>query len=300
MKKSGANSFAKRILGIIFLFFVLVPYANAQYSEDTITTSGTGDLTIPMGRYHIGNAIRIETQISGAWAQDGGVYHIVGDWNHRPKVLYRGESSISSRLTFYGYVDPNSPSNAFLYATWNNTSPSESKSNTVYFRITSAGNFDVANTGDFSNAQELSNILVVQSYTENVGIGTTDPTAKLTVNGTTKTKEVIVSEDVGADFVFNDDYSLPSLAEIEKYIKSNNHLPEIPSAKEMKKKGVKIGDLQIKLLQKIEELTLQMIQQNKETQQQQVLIGRQQKLLQRQQQKIKRLETRLNESMQHK
>jgi hypothetical protein len=97
-----------------------------------------------------------------------------------------------------------------------------------------------------------------------VGIGTTNPTEKLTINGTAKAKEIIVEENVGADFVFANDYALPSLPEVEKYIIENQHLPEIPSAEEMVKNGVKVGELQMRLLQKIEELTLYVIEQRKE------------------------------------
>jgi hypothetical protein len=93
----------------------------------------------------------------------------------------------------------------------------------------------------------------------NLGIGTSNPTSKLSVNGTIKAKEVTVSEDLGADFVFDDDYPLPGLNEIEASIKRNKHLPGIPSANEMKKNGVHLGNLQMKLLQKIEELTLYVI-----------------------------------------
>ncbi len=82
----------------------------------------------------------------------------------------------------------------------------------------------------------------------------------IAVNGTAKAEEIIVTENVGADFVFERDYRLPALAEVKKYIQKNKHLPEIPSAKEMIEHGVSVGKLQIKLLQKIEELTLYVIE----------------------------------------
>ena len=100
-------------------------------------------------------------------------------------------------------------------------------------------------------------------FGQNVGIGTSNPDQKLTVAGTAKAQEVIVEETAGADFVFEADYDLPTLANIEQFIKSNKHLEGIPSAKEMIANGVKVGELQIKLLQKIEELTLHTIEQQK-------------------------------------
>jgi hypothetical protein len=66
-----------------------------------------------------------------------------------------------------------------------------------------------------------------------------------------------------ADFVFNNDYNLRPLAEVEDYVKKNKHLPEIPSAKEVADNGIDLAEMDAKLLQKVEELTLYMIQQQK-------------------------------------
>ena len=66
-----------------------------------------------------------------------------------------------------------------------------------------------------------------------------------------------------ADYVFAKDYPLKSLTEVEEFIHANHHLPEIPSATEVEKTGVNLGDMQSKLLLKVEELTLYLIQQNK-------------------------------------
>ena len=74
---------------------------------------------------------------------------------------------------------------------------------------------------------------------------------------------VKVTESPTADFVFEESYNLPTLQQVENHIKEKKHLPEIPSAKEMEKDGVNIGEFQIKLLQKIEELTLYIIEQDK-------------------------------------
>lgn len=76
--------------------------------------------------------------------------------------------------------------------------------------------------------------------------------------------EVKVTTSPTADFVFEEHYKLPSLEEVEAHIKTKKHLPEIASAKEMEKEGVNIGEFQIQLLQKIEELTLYSIEQNKQ------------------------------------
>lgn len=95
----------------------------------------------------------------------------------------------------------------------------------------------------------------------NFGIGTDNPTCKLDVRGTLRANEIYVNQVTGADFVFDETYQLRSLSEVQAYIQQNHHLPEIPSASEMKENGVNMNELQIQLLQKIEELTLYIIQQ---------------------------------------
>jgi predicted ribosome quality control (RQC) complex YloA/Tae2 family protein len=66
------------------------------------------------------------------------------------------------------------------------------------------------------------------------------------------------------DYVFNADYQLLNLNEVENYIKENKHLPDIPSAAEVQKNGYTLHEMNVKLLQKVEELTLYAIEQNKE------------------------------------
>ncbi len=100
----------------------------------------------------------------------------------------------------------------------------------------------------------------------NVGIGTnaTDTDSKLTVAGKISAQDITIKADAGgADFVFEKDYALPPLDHVEQFVKDNKHLPDIPSAKEMQENGVQISEMQAKLLQKIEELTLYIINQDK-------------------------------------
>ncbi|HMM03766.1 MULTISPECIES: hypothetical protein [unclassified Dysgonomonas] len=97
-----------------------------------------------------------------------------------------------------------------------------------------------------------------------VGIGTTNPTALLSVNGTIRSKEVKIEATGWSDFVFAPDYRLPTLSEVERYIKEKQHLPDVPSEKEVIENGISVGAMQAKLLQKIEELTLYVIDLKKE------------------------------------
>ena len=99
----------------------------------------------------------------------------------------------------------------------------------------------------------------------NVGIGTTNPQYKLDVKGQIRATEVLVQGvDQFADFVFDKDYRLPSLHEVNTFIQDNGHLPGIPSAQEVKDKGMSLVEMQVKLLQKVEELTLYSIRQQEE------------------------------------
>ena len=98
----------------------------------------------------------------------------------------------------------------------------------------------------------------------NVGIGTYKTSGyRLSVEGKIRAREVRVNSDGWADYVFAPSYNLMSLYEVEQYIKENNHLPEVPSEKEVIENGINLGEMNALLLKKIEELTLYMIEQEK-------------------------------------
>ncbi|MEN7547530.1 hypothetical protein AAG747_06405 [Rapidithrix thailandica] len=87
---------------------------------------------------------------------------------------------------------------------------------------------------------------------------------KLSVYGKIICEEVVVQLHANwPDYVFSDSYKLRSLEETETFIKTHGHLPEIPSAKKVKEEGITVGEMNRKLLQKVEELTLYLIEQNK-------------------------------------
>lgn len=96
-----------------------------------------------------------------------------------------------------------------------------------------------------------------------IGIGHNNPQYTLDVAGTIKAHEIIVSTESYADFVFRDDYRLRPLSEVEEFINTNGHLPEVPSESEAFANGINVAEMNVLLLQKIEELTLYAIQQQK-------------------------------------
>lgn len=88
--------------------------------------------------------------------------------------------------------------------------------------------------------------------------------SKLSVEGRIVANELVcVGIENWADFVFDDSYRLPALSEVEQHIQEHKHLPDIPSAAEVSRDGVNVVEMQAKLLQKVEELTLYVIDQNK-------------------------------------
>lgn len=113
----------------------------------------------------------------------------------------------------------------------------------------------------------------------NVGIGITSPTNKLDVNGTIHAKEVKVDLTGWPDFVFKKEYHLPSLEEVEKSILKYGYLPNMPSEKEILENGLNLGENQKLLLQKIEELTLYSIEQNKKNKELELRLENLEKLL---------------------
>lgn len=99
----------------------------------------------------------------------------------------------------------------------------------------------------------------------NVAIGTTTPGPyKLTVEGTIGARRIKVAQGTWPDYVFEPEYELPALTEVEDYIKANKHLPDVPSAAEVKKDGQDVGEMNERLLRKVEELTLYVIELNKQ------------------------------------
>ncbi len=115
------------------------------------------------------------------------------------------------------------------------------------------------------SSQNLNHIDLFIKQDGNIGIGTTSPDAKLAVNGNIHTKEVKVDLVGWPDYVFENDYNLPTLQEVENHIAENGHLENIPCAAAVEENGIQLGEMNAKLLQKIEELTLYMIEQNKKT-----------------------------------
>ncbi len=168
-------------------------------------------------------------QIQGdSGEQSQGQVHIVGDGGTGARDAY---------ISFYEGSEPNSK--------W---SVGVNDSNNV-FSISHGLTMDAAPK------------LVITDVTGNVGIGTSNPGSwKLAVKGKIRAEEIKV-ETGWADYVFKEDYDLPTLEEVEKHIKEKGHLINIPSAKDVEENGILLGEMNKLLLEKIEELTLYTLEQ---------------------------------------
>jgi hypothetical protein len=171
--------------------------------------------------------------------------HVMGNVA-REVARFQGSVDVSNNRNFVSIYTTNP---GYWWELSNQDSAGNGTTNGLSFRERSAG------------GNSLERVYFAQGG--NVGIGTTTPSHKLAVKGTIRANEVIV--DTGwADYVFDSNYRLAPLSEVEAHIKTEKHLPGIPSAAEIAEHGVSMGDMQSKLLSKIEELTLHMIQQEKE------------------------------------
>ncbi|EAY30173.1 putative YapH protein [Microscilla marina ATCC 23134] len=147
---------------------------------------------------------------------------------------------------------------------------------------------DTDNSGDdaivFKNNAETETMRIHTN--NNVGIGTNNPLAKLHVNGTAKLAGALTGTsanfsgsvqansltlNVGSfpDYVFAKNYDLMPLEQVEAYINAHHHLPKVPKAAKVEKEGMNVAQINVLLVEKVEELTLHLIEQNKQMKQMQ-------------------------------
>lgn len=157
------------------------------------------------------------------------------------------------------------------------------KQNGAYYDLASNnGGFQIYNS-------EVNATLLIADANNNIGIGTSTPDTKLAVNGTIHSKEVKVDMIGWSDYVFKPTYTLPSLSQVKSYIDQNHHLSEMPSEQEVIKNGLNIGEIVKLQTKKIEELTLYLIEKDKQVTDQQKEIEQ----LKEEQKKTAQQETRI-------
>lgn len=202
----------------------------------------------------------------------------IGTTNPQHKMeVYGSNNAIGIGLTNYGWANTNLI--GAEYGTWDNGRTNAA--GTYFYRWTGSatsyhvgyigqeinnGHWGLAFKTDSKNSRtHATSTRMFIDTNGDVGIGTTDPNGwKLAVNGNIHTKEVKVDLVGWPDYVFDKDYTLPTLEEVENHIKELGHLKDIPSAEDVTQNGIFLGEMEAKLLRKIEELTLYTIQQQKE------------------------------------
>ena len=277
--------------------------AGGSYS--TSQDGGVFQLYFPYNEYYGGNApkIRLGLYNNKGWSNWETFYTSANankqdiDW--KAKSLYVNENigigttSPKSKLDLGSdYSDPS------IYP--NKITLCSGEENSYFGFGVSINDLDYFSRGNHRfyteyNGTPGSEKMVIQSN-GNVGIGTVSPgNWKLAVNGKVRAKEVKV-ETGWSDFVFNKEYELPSLQEVDNHIKEKGHLKDIPSAKEVEENGIFLGEMDAKLLQKIEELTLYTIQQEKKIENLTLYKIQQEKKIEQQYKEIKKLKL-LNEKL---
>ena len=155
------------------------------------------------------------------------------------------------------------------------------------YGFTGSSGADLGGLWGYGGANDLTQWSIGKTYTDNfftvknngqvsIGIATPYLDYKLSVAGNIIADKVKVKKSTNGawpDYVFAPSYKLPSLIEVEKFVKQNSHLPEIPSAAEIEKDGQDLGDMNRLLLKKVEELTLYLIEQSKKMELQNAIIN---------------------------
>lgn len=155
------------------------------------------------------------------------------------------------------------------------------------------GSQSAAAAWEFYNSNKNKSLLYLKHSNSFVGIGTTDPKARLAVNGEVLAKKVRITPKGWADYVFEPSYNLPSLEQLKRFISKHKHLPDIPSAKNVAENDLDLGGNQANLLKKIEEMTLYLIAQQKQLEERVQRIRERQQLLEDREKRVSALEAKV-------
>jgi len=217
------------------------------------TQFGTSEIWYLSNKTIIGNSGNLLEPYRGFNSQNNRLFQIFGNTN--------GSYAIPI-LTFVKTSHQHDYGGSLMWL-YNNLRNSDKRFAEISGHIRNRGGYITFNTRKESDSPGLFNSMVFNEN-GNLGIGTPNPHGwRLAVNGNIKAKGIKI-ETRRRNFVFCNDFKLPTLKEVENHINEKGHLKDIPSAKEVEKNGISLGEMDIKLLQKIEELTLYTIQQQKE------------------------------------
>jgi hypothetical protein len=256
-------------------------------SGSTLSISSGNSVTLPTAIYP-GAGIPVST--GSAWgtsiANNSTNWNTAYSWgNHaglyRPISYVPTWSEITSKPTTtsgYGITDAMTTSHAAnsitstSIATWNAkqgaltlTTNGSSGAATLVGNTLNIPQYSGGSGG--SSQWTTSGTSGIQYTLGNVGIGSSNTTRNLSVFGVVYAKEVLVTIPTSIpvpDYVFGKDYQLMTLKQLQNYVETNGHLPEVPSAKEMEANGIGLSEMNLLLLKKVEEMTLYLLEQNKQ------------------------------------
>ncbi len=194
-----------------------------------------------------------------------------GTWKARvsfdDREMYLGNrvSTDNPSIRFYRPTGSTNSSGSTTYVWWieNSQGAQSSQPGGLAFRTRSNPGGSAQDVPGAEGGVDMATRMIIQGD-GNIGIGTTTPSHLLSVNGAIKAREVIVTDLGWADFVFEPEYDLMPLGELAQFIEEEGHLPDVPTTAEVEANGANLGDMPALLLQKVEELTLYVIEQNAE------------------------------------
>jgi hypothetical protein len=250
----------------ILLIAVLFIGAYSASAQTEWTTNGSNIYKTTTGNVGIG----ITTPL-----QDLNIVDATGAANVQLERNYTGTTGINGigsylvknsgtgDIAYFG-LRKNTTSSDFVMSVYDGTAAAWRQF--IYFHL-GTRKYEVQNGVADVEYKNTGNFILNNNGSVGIGTGTTTipSTAKLAVNGKILATEVQVALVANwADYVFNEDYNLRPLSEVESFIKENKHLPDVPSTEEVANNGVNLGEMNAVLLQKVEELTLYVIQLQKE------------------------------------
>ena len=247
------------------------------YTTATIYGSGTSS---KYGFLHKQGSTAIGTKIDPTY--NGSATARFGTQTNNDLAFFTNDNAANAMtISTLGNVGigANPPANSTRLYIKGNASSNIIEANTSNVSMTlqnigdTAGGIGTATNHDFSlfaynhlsqfTAKTNGDVEMAVANNANVRIGSSVPSSyKLAVNGNILSKEIVV-QSAWADYVFDENYQIPELKDVETFIGKNKHLPGIPSATDIETYGLKVGDVQTKMMAKIEELTLYIISLNK-------------------------------------
>jgi hypothetical protein len=226
--------------------YTIAPTGKARIVFESDGSDCTADNSSHWG-FYLYYEVDNSTKITGSLKVDGSISGNISGGALRVQST-SGTLDLGAQNNLYAHIYTDRPYTIFNKPVWAMT-----------------GEFSAYSTQDLKLQTAGTTRMLISNSTGNVGIGTTDPDKELTVNGTIHAKEILLDLNGPlADYVFDSKYKLMPISEVEQYVNTNKHLPSIPSASEVKNNGLNMGEMQNKLLQKIEELTLYVIEQQKQ------------------------------------